>query len=110
MPKGPKVEKRPADVIGNAVEVMRIAAGKADRVHVDDGSVVGSHTTSGQIGLAARLAMCVTKTKLAKNEREWLDLPSVGREKIDYPYPRVSRCRFSDSSALAYASWASTLQ
>ena len=25
MPKGPKVEERPADVIGNAVHVMRIA-------------------------------------------------------------------------------------
>jgi hypothetical protein len=28
MPKGPKGEKRPADVIGNAVHVMRIAMGK----------------------------------------------------------------------------------
>ena len=27
MPKGPKGEKRPADVIGNAVKVMRIAVG-----------------------------------------------------------------------------------
>ena len=27
MPKGPKGEKRPADVIGNAVRVMRIATG-----------------------------------------------------------------------------------
>lgn len=28
MPKGPKGEKRPADVIGNAVKVMRIAIGE----------------------------------------------------------------------------------
>ena len=28
MPKGPKGEKRPADVIGNAVKVMRIAVGE----------------------------------------------------------------------------------
>jgi hypothetical protein len=28
MPKGPKGEKRPADVIGNAVKVMRIATGE----------------------------------------------------------------------------------
>jgi len=27
MPRGPKGEKRPADVIGNAVKVMRIATG-----------------------------------------------------------------------------------
>jgi hypothetical protein len=28
MPRGPKGEKRPADVIGNAVHVMRIATGE----------------------------------------------------------------------------------
>jgi hypothetical protein len=28
MPRGPRGEKRPADVIGNAVEVMRIATGE----------------------------------------------------------------------------------
>ena len=28
MPKGPRGEKRPADVIGNAVHVMRIATGQ----------------------------------------------------------------------------------
>jgi hypothetical protein len=28
MPKGPRGEKRPADVIGNAVHVMRIATGE----------------------------------------------------------------------------------
>ena len=27
MPRGPKGEKRPADVIGNAVKIMRIATG-----------------------------------------------------------------------------------
>jgi hypothetical protein len=30
MPRGPKGEKRPADVIGNAVRVMRIATGEAE--------------------------------------------------------------------------------
>lgn len=28
MPKGPRGEKRPADVIGNAVKVMQIATGE----------------------------------------------------------------------------------
>jgi hypothetical protein len=33
MPKGPKGQRRPADVIGNAVHVMRIATGEiADTV------------------------------------------------------------------------------
>ena len=34
MPKGPKGEKRPADVIGNAVKVMRIATGEESDDHV----------------------------------------------------------------------------
>ena len=32
MPRGPKGEKRPADVIGNAVHVMRIATGETEEV------------------------------------------------------------------------------
>jgi hypothetical protein len=34
MPRGPKGEKRPADVIGNAVKVMRIATGEEPRTTV----------------------------------------------------------------------------
>lgn len=30
MPKGPRGEKRPTDVIGNAVKVMRIATGEEE--------------------------------------------------------------------------------
>ena len=37
MPRGPKGEKRPADVIGNAVQVMRIAAGEIEDIIPDDG-------------------------------------------------------------------------
>ena len=37
MSKGPKGKKRPADVIGNAVKVMRIATGEEDVALTDDG-------------------------------------------------------------------------
>jgi len=37
MPTGPKGEKRPADVIGNAVRVMRIATGEEADTPTDDG-------------------------------------------------------------------------
>jgi hypothetical protein len=37
MPKGPKDQKRPADVISNAVHVMRIAPGEIDETLTDDG-------------------------------------------------------------------------
>ncbi len=37
MPKGPKGQKRPADVVGNAVRVMQIATGEAEEEYDDDG-------------------------------------------------------------------------
>lgn len=37
MPSGPKGQKRPADVIGNAVRVMRIATGEEADDVIDDG-------------------------------------------------------------------------
>jgi len=36
MPKGPKGEKRPADVIGNAVKVMRVATGEEEEEYDKD--------------------------------------------------------------------------
>ena len=37
MPKGPQGQKRPADVIGNAVVVAKIATGDAQETFEDDG-------------------------------------------------------------------------
>ena len=37
MPKGPKGEKRPADVIGNAIKIARIATGEESEELTDDG-------------------------------------------------------------------------
>ena len=37
MPKGPKGQKRPADVISNAVHVMRIATGEIAETGTEDG-------------------------------------------------------------------------
>lgn len=38
MPKGPQGQKRPADVIGNAVRVMKIATGEIEETrNADDG-------------------------------------------------------------------------
>jgi hypothetical protein len=38
IPTGPKGEKRPADVIGNAVHVMRIASSEIEETVRDDGN------------------------------------------------------------------------
>ncbi|HEX2764615.1 MAG TPA: hypothetical protein VHM92_12340 [Allosphingosinicella sp.] len=37
MPTGPKGQKRPADVVSNAVHVMRVLTGEADDSAPDDG-------------------------------------------------------------------------
>ena len=37
MPKGPKGQKRPADVIGNAVRIMQIATGQREEEFEADG-------------------------------------------------------------------------
>ncbi len=37
MPRGPQGQKRPADVIGNAVKVMRIATGEEEEEFDGDG-------------------------------------------------------------------------
>ena len=59
MPKGPKGEKRPADVIGNAVKVMRIATGEDSDVAPDDGKNKAAQAL-GQLGGAARAKSMTT--------------------------------------------------
>lgn len=41
MPTGPNGEKRPADVIANAVHVMRIATGEAQEEYIDTAKAKG---------------------------------------------------------------------
>ncbi len=53
MPRGPKGEKRPADVIGNAVKVMRIAVGDEADNTPDDGKNKAAQAL-GRLGGAAR--------------------------------------------------------
>lgn len=53
MPKGPRGEKRPADVIGAAVRIMRIATGEEpdDR---EDAPTLSPAAQLGKLGGAAR--------------------------------------------------------
>lgn len=53
MPRGPKGEKRPADVIGAAVKVMRIATGEEADTASDDGKNKAAQAL-GKLGGAAR--------------------------------------------------------
>ncbi len=63
MPKGPKGEKRPADVIGAAVKVMQIATGEIEEDIDDDGKSKAA-VELGRRGGQARAA------KLNKEQRE----------------------------------------
>jgi hypothetical protein len=54
MPRGPKGEKRPADAIGNAVHVMRIATGEIDESKPPDGGKDPAAVALGRKGGKAR--------------------------------------------------------
>jgi hypothetical protein len=59
MPRGPKGEKRPADVIGNAVHVMRIATGEiTETLNLKSGKI-----RSGKAGAKARAAKLSPKRR-----------------------------------------------
>jgi hypothetical protein len=62
MPKGPKGQKRPADVIGNAVKVMRIATGEEYEFPLDDGKDKAAQSL-GQRGGRARAEALTKKRK-----------------------------------------------
>ena len=63
MPKGPKGQKRPADVIGNAVKVMRIATGEEqDDFPIYDGKDPAARSL-GQRGGKARAKSLTPKRR-----------------------------------------------
>ena len=63
MPKGPKGQKRRADVIGNAVKVMRIATGEEhNHFPADDGKDKAAQLL-GQRGGRARAAALSKKRR-----------------------------------------------
>lgn len=65
MPKGPKGQKRPADVIGNAVHVMRIATGEIDESSQTEDGKNRAAVELGRKGGLAR-AKSVNKTRRAE--------------------------------------------
>lgn len=56
MPTGPKGQKRPADVVSNAVHVMRVLTGEADDGPPDDDGKDPAAKALGAKGGAARAA------------------------------------------------------
>ena len=69
MPKGPKGEKRPADVISNAVKVMRIASGEEEETpdFTNDGTDKAAQSLGRRGGKARTEKLCATKrSEIAK--------------------------------------------
>jgi hypothetical protein len=52
MPKGPKGQKRPADVVSNAVHVMKIATGEIEETLTEDGKNAAAVSLGRKGGLA----------------------------------------------------------
>ena len=62
MPRGSKGEKRPADAIGNAIHVMRIATGEREDLTTDDGKNAAA-VALGRMGGKARAAGMTAKKR-----------------------------------------------
>jgi len=72
MPKGPRGEKRPADVIGNAVHVMRIATGEVEekpvapdpaKEHMRRGGLAGGKARAAKLSPTKRKAIAKKAAK-----------------------------------------------
>jgi hypothetical protein len=63
MPKGPKGQKRPADVIGNAVKVMRIATGEETDDVKDDGKDPAAKSLGSRGGKARAEALSAKRRR-----------------------------------------------
>lgn len=71
MPKGPQGQKRPADVIGNAVHVMRIATGEIDDATPDDGKDPAAKALGKKGGTARAASMAPERrAEIAKKAAE----------------------------------------
>ncbi len=67
MPKGPKGQKRPADVIGAAVKVMKIATGEEPKDFGNDGKDKAAQSLGQRGGKARAKALSKKRrTEIAK--------------------------------------------
>jgi len=62
MPSGPKGEKRPADPIGNAVMIAKIATGEIEDITTEDGKNAAA-VALGRMGGKARAAGMTAKRR-----------------------------------------------
>jgi hypothetical protein len=68
MPRGPKGERRPADVIGNAVKVMHIATGEEPEDHGPTAESEGKDPAAVALGRKGGKARAVALGKRKRTE------------------------------------------
>jgi hypothetical protein len=68
MPRGPKGERRPADVIGNAVKVMRIATGEEPEDYGPDPESEGKDPAAVALGRKGGKARAAALGKRKRTE------------------------------------------
>lgn len=75
MPRGPRGENRPADVIGTAIKVMRIATGEEKETPATDSGKDPAAAAMGRKGGAARAAAMTPERRAeiakAAAQRRW---------------------------------------
>jgi hypothetical protein len=78
MPRGPNGEKRPADVIGNAVHVMRIATGEIEETRADKLSPAAEMGRKGGQARAANMSKAARR-KAARQaaKARWAKVPDA---------------------------------
>jgi hypothetical protein len=80
MPKGPNGEKRPADAVGLAVMVGRVATGEVDDVAPDDGKDKAAQAIGKKSGKARAASMSperraeIAKAAAAKRWGKWFQV------------------------------------
>jgi len=74
LPTGPKGQKRPADVIGNAIRVAKIATGEETETVIDDGKDKAAQALGKKGGEARAKSMSAKRrAEIAKKaaEKRW---------------------------------------
>ena len=77
MPRGPRGERRPADVIGNAVMVAKIATGEIEDAPTDDGK------NAAAVALGRRGGEARARRMSAKRRKEIAQKAAQARWKAD---------------------------
>ena len=88
MPKGPQGQKRPADVIGNAVKVMRIATGEEEEEYEDDGKdpaakALGAKGGKARAGSSPLSAGLRSRGRRRRSGGQKSDFKKMGRRAMD---------------------------